>query len=145
MRVLGIDFGDRRIGLAVSDRLMVSAQGIGVYEVKNVRQDRKFFRELITKYEIEEVVIGLPLRMDGSEGTRAEKTKEFGRWLEQVLKLPVTFWDERLTTQQASRILREQKAKRRSKKSLKDQISAVIILSSYLEHKRMKAHGSQNH
>ncbi len=144
MRVLGIDFGDRRIGLAVSDRLLVSAQGIGTYQVKNVREDRKFFRELITKYEIDEVVIGLPLRMDGSEGSRAEKTKEFGRWLEKILKLPVTFWDERLTTQQASRILRQHKAKR-NKKSLKDQISAVIILSSYLEHKRTKTHASQNH
>jgi putative Holliday junction resolvase len=144
MRILGIDFGDRRIGLAVSDRLLVSAQGIGTYQVKNVREDRRFFRDLITKYEIEEVVIGLPLRMDGSEGSRAEKTKEFGRWLEKILKLPVTFWDERLTTQQASRILRQHKAKR-NKKSLKDQISAVIILSSYLEHKRTKTHASQNH
>ncbi len=144
MRILGIDFGDRRIGLAVSDRLLVSAQGIGTYQVKNVREDRRFFRELITKYEIVEVVIGLPLRMDGSAGTRAVKTKEFGRWLEKILKLPVTFWDERLTTQQASRILRQHKAKR-NKKSLKDQISAVIILSSYLEHKRIKTHASQNH
>jgi putative Holliday junction resolvase len=145
MRVLGLDFGDRRIGLAVSDRLLVSAQGIGTYTVKNVREDRRFFRELISKYEIEEVVIGLPLRMDGCEGSRAEKTKEFGRWMEKILERPVKFWDERLTTQQASRILREGKTKRRSKKSLKDQVSAVIILSSYLEHKRTKSHASQNH
>lgn len=145
MRVLGIDFGDKRIGLAVSDKLNVTAQGISTYEVRNVKTNRKFFQELVSKYEIEEIVIGLPLRMDGSEGTQAEKTKEFARWLEKNLKLPVSFWDERLTTQQASKIIRQQKVKRKTKKSLTDQISAVIILSSYLEHKRAKTHASQNH
>lgn len=145
MRILGLDFGDKRIGLAVSDRLLISAQGLDTYQVKNVREDLRFFRELVSEYEIEEIVIGLPLRMDGSEGTRAEKTKQFARWLEKNLKLPVFFWDERLTTQQASRILRQQKTKRRSKKNLEDQISAVIILSSYLEHKRTKNHASQDH
>lgn len=145
MRVLGLDFGDKRIGLAVSDRLLISAQGLGTYQVRNTREDLRFFRKLVSEYEIEEIVIGLPLRMDGSEGTRAEKTKEFARWLEKSLKLPVFFWDERLTTQQASKILRQQKVKRRSKKSLKDQVSAVIILSGYLEHKRTKNHASQDH
>jgi len=145
MRILGLDFGDTRIGLAVSDQLLISAQGLGTYQVKNIREDLKFFRELVSEYEIEEIVIGLPLRMDGSEGTRAEKTKEFARWLEKNLKLPVSFWDERLTTQQASRIIRQRREKRRRKKGLKDQISAVIILSSYLEQKRTKSHASQNH
>ncbi len=145
MRVLGIDFGDKRIGLAVSDKLNLTAQGIGSYQVRNAKADRKFFKELVSKYEIEEIVIGLPLRMDGSEGTRAERTREFARWLEKHLKLPVCFWDERLTTQQASKILRKQKVKRQTKKSLTDQISAVIILSSYLEHKRAKNHAFQDH
>lgn len=142
MRILGIDFGDRRIGLAVSDKLHITAQGIGHYLVKNKREDKKFFRELLSKYDIEEIVIGFPLRMDGTEGTRAEKTKEFACWLEKVLKIPFTFWDERLTTQEASRILSQQKIKEKTKKGLKDQISAVIILASYLEYKRSKSHAS---
>jgi len=145
MRVLGIDFGDKRIGLAVSDKLQLTAQGLGQYQVKNKKEDRIFFQDLVSKYDIEEIVIGFPLRMDGTEGTRAEKTKEFARWLEKILNLPITFWDERLTTQQASRILNQQKIKKKSRKDLKDQISAVIILASYMEHKRSKSHASQNH
>jgi putative Holliday junction resolvase len=145
MRVLGIDFGDKRIGLAVSDKLGFTAQGIGRYQVKNKKDDKKFFQELASKYDIQEVVIGLPLRMDGTEGARAEKTKEFASWLERILNLPITLWDERLTTQQASRILNQQKIKKKTKKDLKDQISAVIILASYLENERSKSHASQNH
>lgn len=145
MRVLGIDFGDRNIGLAVSDKLGLTAQGIGRYRVKNKKDDKKFFKELVSKYEIIEIVIGFPLRMNGSEGTRAEKTKEFAGWLEKTLGLPIIFWDERLTTQQALKILYQQKAKIKTKKRLKDQISAMIILSSYLEHKRAKAHDPPNH
>lgn len=145
MRVLGIDFGDKNIGLAVSDKLRLTAQGIGRYQVKNKKEDKKFFKELVSNYDIDEIVIGLPLRMDGTKGTRVEKTNEFARWLENILKLPVTFWDERLTTKQALKILHQQKVKRKTKKILKDQISAVIILSSYLEHKRTKIHATQNH
>lgn len=145
MRILGIDFGERRIGLAVSDKLCLTAQGIGHHLVKNKREDKKFFRELALKYDIEEIVIGFPLRMNGTEGTRAEKTKEFARWLEKSLKIPITFWDERLTTQEASRILRQQKIKEKTKKGLRDQISAIIILASYLEHKRSKSHASPRH
>jgi putative Holliday junction resolvase len=142
MRLLGIDFGDKRIGLAVSDKLQFTAQGLGQYQVKNKKKDKIFFQDLASKYDIEEVIIGFPLRMDGTEGTRADKTKEFGRWLEKILNLPITFWDERLTTQQASRILNQQKIKKKSRKDLKDQISAVIILASYMEHKRSKSNAS---
>ncbi len=145
MRVLGIDFGDRSIGLAVSDRLGLTAQGIGRYKVKNRKEDKKFFKELITKYDICKIVIGLPLRMDGSQGTRAEKTKEFAGWLEKTLTVPIVFWDERLTTQEALKVLHQQKAKIKTKKRLKDQISATIILSAYLEYKRAKTHDPPHH
>lgn len=145
MRILGIDFGDKNIGLAVSDKLRLTAQGIGRYQVKNKKEDKNFFKELASNYDIDEIVIGLPLRMDGTPGTRVEKTKEFARWLENILKLPIIFWDERLTTKQALKILHQQKVKRKTKKILKDQISAVIILSSYLEYKRTKSHANQNH
>lgn len=141
MRILGIDFGDKRIGLAVSDTLCLIAQSIGHYKVKNQEEDKKYFKELASKYEISEIVIGFPLRMDGTQGLRVEKTKEFAEWLQKALNLPIIFWDERLTTQQALRILSQQKMNHKRKKNLKDQISAAIILSSYLESKRKKPHG----
>jgi putative Holliday junction resolvase len=145
MRILGIDFGDRNIGLAVSDALLLTAQAIGRYRIQNKEEDKKYFLELVSKYEISEIVIGLPLRMDGSPGTRVEKTKKFARWLERTLNLPIVFWDERLTTQQALKILSQQKIHFRKKKSLKDQISASLILSSYLDSKRTKHHDTQGH
>lgn len=145
MRILGIDFGDRSIGLAVSDTLFVTAQTIGRYRRQSQEKDKKYFQELVSQYEVGEIVIGLPLRMDGSPGTRVEKTKKFARWLENTLHLPIVFWDERLTTQQALKILRGQKVDFRKKKSLKDQISASIILSSYLENKKAKHHDTQGH
>lgn len=142
MRVLGIDFGDRSIGLALSDKLLITAQGFGRYRLKNKEDDKKYFKELVLKYEIGEIVIGLPLRMNGSSGTRVEKTKEFARWLEKTLQIPIIFWDERLTTKQALKILGEQKIKNKRRKILKDQISASVILSSYLESKRAKNHAA---
>jgi putative Holliday junction resolvase len=145
MRILGIDFGDRNIGLAVSDALLLTAQAIVRYRIQNKEEDKKYFLELVSKYEISEIVIGLPLRMDGSPGTRVEKTKKFARWLERTLNLPIVFWDERLTTQQALKILSQQKIHFRKKKSLKDQISASLILSSYLDSKRTKHHDTQGH
>ena len=136
MRVLGIDLGDRNIGLAISDKLLITAQALDRYQVKSKDEDKKYFKELVEKYEIVKIVVGLPLRMDGSIGTQAEKTKIFARWLEKTLRLPVVFWDERLTTVQALNILSQQKIKIKRKKILKDQISATLILSSYLESKR---------
>lgn len=136
MRVLGIDLGDRNIGIAVSDKLLITAQVLDRYRVKSKDEDKKYFKELVEKYEIVKIVVGLPLRMDGSIGPQAEKAKIFAHWLEKTLRLPVVFWDERLTTVQALKILSQQKIKIKRKKILKDQISATLILSSYLESKR---------
>ena len=142
MRVLGIDYGDSHIGLAVSDKLLLTAQALGSYRSKSKEEDKKYFKELVSKYEIGEIVLGFPLRMDGSPGTRVEKTKEFAGWLKKILKIPIIFWDERLTTKQALRILGQQKIKAKRKKILEDQIAASVILSSYLESKRSKNHAS---
>ncbi|HDZ25176.1 hypothetical protein LCGC14_0490280 [marine sediment metagenome] len=142
MRILGIDFGDSHIGLAVSDKLLITAQALGTYRSKSKEEDKNYFKELVAKYEIGEIVLGLPLRMDGSPGTRVEKTKEFADWLEKILKIPIIFWDERLTTKQALRILSQQKIKAKRRKSLEDQIAASLILSSYLESKRIKNHAT---
>jgi len=145
MRILGVDFGDRNIGLAVSDKLLITAQALGSYRVKNEEEDKKYFKDLVSKYEIEKIVIGLPLRMDGTPGTRVQKTQKFASWLENVLKLPIVFWDERLTTKQALDILNQQKISGKKKKKLKDQISATIILSVYLESKRKKSNAHKHH
>ena len=142
MRILGIDFGDSHIGLAVSDKLLITAQALGTYRSKSKEEDKNYFKELVAKYEIGEIVLGLPLRMDGSPGTRVKKTKEFADWLEKILKIPIIFWDERLTTKQALRILSQQKIKAKRRKSLEDQIAASLILSSYLESKRIKNHAT---
>ncbi|UCE43088.1 MAG: Holliday junction resolvase RuvX [Candidatus Aminicenantes bacterium] len=136
MRILGIDYGDRKIGLAISDQLGITAQPLISYRRKTEKEDAAYFKRVVSEYEIKEVIVGLPLRMDGSSGTRAEKTQEFARWLEQILGLPVNFWDERLTTKQASKILSQQKISPKAKKNIEDQVSAVIILSTYLESKR---------
>jgi putative Holliday junction resolvase len=145
MRILGIDYGDRSIGLALSDKLHITAQAIGRYEVQNRKKDAQYFKDLVRQYQVTKVVIGLPLQMDGNEGSRAEKTREFARWLEKVLGLPVVFWDERLTTKQALHVLHEQKIDGRKKKKLKDQVAATLILSNYLESERETSHVSENH
>ena len=144
MRILGIDFGDRKIGLALSDRLGITAQPLISYRRKTEKEDGVYFKRLVSEKEITEIVIGLPLRMDGSVGTMAEKTQEFARWLEKNVKIPVQFWDERLTTKQANKILSQQKLDGKAKKGIEDQISAVIILSAYLESKRAKSDADQN-
>lgn len=133
MRILGIDYGDSNLGLAVSDPLLITAQGIGRYRSQNRRADLGHFRKLVAEYGIARIVVGLPLRMDGTSGTRAEKTREFAAWLEKNLEIPVVLWDERLTTRQTRGIMAGKKIKHDRKKILKDQIAASIILSSYLE------------
>ncbi len=145
MRILGVDFGDRNIGLALSDVLGLTAQPLSTYRLTNRDDaDRRFFRDLVAKQAIKEIVVGFPLRMDGTSGTRAEKTRIFARWLEKTVGLAVVFWDERLTTHQALRVVHEQKVRVKAKKSVINQISAVIILQSYLDSKRSDAHIHQD-
>jgi putative holliday junction resolvase len=137
MRVLGIDYGDRHIGLALSDPLLVTAQPFGTYRLTGREMDdRKFFQDLVVREEVGEIVIGDPLRMDGSSGTRAERTRQFAAWLEKAVSKPIVFVDERLTTREALRFLQDSNLRGRAKKEREDQVAAVIILSTYLERKR---------
>jgi len=137
MRVLGIDYGDRHIGLALTDALKLTAQPFGTYDLKaSESENRKYFQDLVVRYDVDEIVIGFPLRMDGTQGTRTQITKEFAGWLEKAVHKPIIFWDERLTTQQALHYLDNRKVRGKKKKKCEDQISAVIILSTYLERKR---------
>lgn len=146
MRVLGIDYGDRRIGLALSDALQVTAQPFGSYRLTGREaDDRRFFVELVAREDVGEIVVGEPLRLDGSSGTRAEKTRRFAAWLEKTVGRPVAFMDERLTTQEALHLLRDWNLRGRQNKDREDQIAAVIILSTYLERKRQDPHVPQGH
>jgi len=146
MRVLGIDYGDRHIGLALSDVLLVTAQPFGTYRLTGrEKDDRKFFQELVARQDVQEIVIGDPLRMDGSSGTRVEKTRQFAAWLGKAVGKPIVFIDERLTTQEALRLLQDRNLRGREKKEREDQIAAVIILSTYLESKRNDRDGPQGH
>jgi putative Holliday junction resolvase len=137
MRVLGVDYGDRHIGLALSDPLLITAQPLGSYRLTGREDDdRAYFRELVEKHEVSEIVLGNPLRMDGSSGTRAEKTRQFAAWLEAATGRPVVLIDERLTTQQALKAMGDEPPRGKKKKDWEDRIAAVIILSTYLERKR---------
>ncbi len=137
MRILGIDYGDRHLGLALSDVLQITAQPLGTHRMSDEEpENRRFFRDLVAKHDIGEIVVGDPLRLDGSLGTRAQKTREFAAWLERAVGRPVFFLDERLTTREALAILNEGGVRGRKRKEKEDQISAVIILSTYLERKQ---------
>ncbi len=138
MRILGVDFGDRNIGLALSDPLLLTAQPLGQYKLADEAENREFFNRIVRRHEVGEIILGFPLRMDGTSGTRAQTTKDFAAWLEAAVGLPVILWDERLTTRQAIGIMQEQKVKDRARKGLEHQISATLILQSYLDQRRLK-------
>jgi len=140
MRVLGIDFGDRNIGLALSDALRLTAQPLGTYRLTgHDEKDAAYFKELVRKHQVTEVVFGLPLRLDGTAGRRVEKTRGFAAWLKAAVGVPVSFWDERLTTHQALMVAHEQKVGLKAKRSVINQISAAIILQGYLDSRRSDA------
>ena len=145
MRILGIDYGDRNVGLALSDSLGLTAQPLETYRLLDKEaEDAAYFRNLVTRYDIGEVVLGNPLRMDGTSGTRAEKTRAFADWLKKAAGIPIVFWDERLTTRQALGVVHEQKVRQSVRKSVLNQVSAAIILQSYLDSKRDDAHSRQD-
>lgn len=133
MRALGLDLGTKTIGLAVTDELGITAQGLQTLERRGLRKDLEALAQTVADYAIDRFVIGLPLNMDGSEGPRAEATRKFGDALENTTKLPVIYWDERLTTVAAHRMLLEADVSRRKRREVVDQIAAVLILQGWME------------
>lgn len=134
MRILGLDLGDKRIGVALSDPMGWTAQGLEViHSTGGAKSDIKKIKEIAQKYEVEKVVVGLPLNMDGSPGPRAEKARAFAGRLAGVLGLPVETWDERLTTAEAERLLIEADMKRSKRRQVIDKMAAVLILQNYLD------------
>ena len=133
MRILGLDFGSKTVGVAVSDGLLLTAQGVETIERKDENKLRKTcarIEELIAEYEITEIVLGLP---KNTEGERVEKTKAFGEMLERRTGLPVHYWDERLTTVAAEQILMESGVRRENRKAVIDKVAAGLILQGYLD------------
>lgn len=136
MRILGLDFGSKTVGVAVSDGLLLTAQGVETIERKDENKLRKTcarIEELIAEYEITEIVLGLPKNMNNTEGERVEKTKAFGEMLERRTGLPVHYWDERLTTVAAEQILIESGVRHENRKAVIDKVAAGLILQGYLD------------
>ena len=137
MRIMGLDFGSRTTGVAVSDPLGITAQGVETIVRKDenkLRQTCARIEELIKEYEIEEIVLGsTPKNMNNTAGERAEKTEAFKAMLERRTGKPVILWDERLTTIAAERVLMESGVRRENRKAVVDKIAAVLILQGYLD------------
>ena len=142
MRIMGLDFGSKTVGVAISDELGLTAQGKEIVRREReskLRQTCSRIEELIVEYGVERIVMGLPKNMDGSEGERVEKTKEFKEMLERRTGLDAILWDERLTTVAADRYMSEAGIRGAKRKELVDEIAAVFILQGYLDSLANKA------
>ena len=132
-RILGIDVGDKRIGVAVTDPLQITAQGVMTLKRKTRDDDLEAFRDLITKYEIKKVVAGLPLNMDGSESAQTRKTVNFCQFIKKRLDVEIIYIDERLTSSWSEKVLIEGNVSRENRKDYIDMLAAQIILQSYMD------------
>ena len=138
MRIMGLDYGSKTIGVAVSDPLGLTAQGVEIIRREEENKLRKSLRrveELVKKYEVEKIVLGFPKNMNNTIGERAEKSLQLKETLERRLGLPVVMWDERLTTVEANRTLMEPGVRRENRGKYVDMIAAVFILQGYLDAK----------
>lgn len=141
MRIMGLDFGSKTVGVAISDKLLVTAQGIEIIRRKDenkLRQTLARIEELIVEYEVTEIVLGMPKNMNATEGIRVELTQEFKDKLERRTGLPVHMWDERLTTVAADKIMMEAGVRRENRKNYVDMIAAVLILQGFLDRRSME-------
>ncbi len=136
MRIMGLDFGSKTVGVAVSDELYLTAQGVEIIRREKpgkLRQTLARIEELIEEYNVESIVLGFPKNMNGTEGERCEKTLAFKEMLEKRTKLCVELWDERLTTVMADKTMMEVGIRRENRKKYVDEIAAVFILQGYLD------------
>ena len=143
MRVMGLDFGSKTVGVAVCDSLLLTAQGVEIIRrtsENKLRQTVARIEALIQEYEVGTIVLGFPKHMNNTIGDRAEKSLAFKEMLERRTGLPVVMWDERLTTVEANRTLIEGNVRREHRKQYVDKLAAVYILQGYLDCEGMK-HG----
>ena len=150
MRIMGLDYGSKTVGVAVSDALGLTAQGIEIVRRKSenkLRQTLARIEEIAKEYGVEKIVLGFPKHMNNDIGERAEKSLEFKEMLERRTGLPVIMWDERLTTVEANRTLMEASVRRENRKQYVDQLAAVFILQGYLDaaaHKKEQQEESES-
>ena len=138
MRIMGLDFGSKTVGVALSDPLLITAQGLEIIrrkEENKLRRTLARIEELIEEYEVSEIVLGLPKNMNDTIGDRAELSLEFQDKLKRRTGLPVTMWDERLTTVAADKTMMEAGIRREHRKDYVDKIAAVLILQGYLDYR----------
>ncbi len=131
--ILGIDFGSKRIGLAVTDGLGITAQGLETLQRTDIDSDIAYIDDLVRKRRVDEIVVGRPLKLDGSSGTAADEAGEFADLLRDKLGIPVCLWDERLSTAQADKMMIGANVSRRKRKGARDRIAAQLILQSYMD------------
>ena len=134
-RLMGLDVGARRIGIAVSDLLGITAQGLETLQRRNKRYDFQHLRRVIRDYNVASIVVGLPLRLSGVDSAQTVKVQEFAEELREKFELPVHLWDERLTSVQANRLLREAELSIEKRAAAVDRMAAVLILQSYMDAK----------
>lgn len=134
MRIMGIDLGDKNIGIAVSDELGWTAQGIDTIKRQgSIKNDLDIIKEIVQKYEVRKIVVGLPRNMDGSTGPQGQKALDFAKKIRNDLDLPVETWDERLSTVAAERMLISADVSRAKRRKVIDKIAASVILQGYLD------------
>ena len=137
MRIMGLDFGSKTVGVAISDPLFLTAQGIEIVRRKSqgkLRQTLARIEELKEEYEVGKIVLGFPKNMNNTEGERCEKTLEFKEMLEKRTGLEVVLWDERLTTVEADRTMMQVGIRRENRKEYVDELAAIFILQGYLDY-----------
>lgn len=132
-RVLALDVGSKRIGVAVTDPLGITAQGLDTIQRQNKRRDMEALGQLLAKYEVREIVVGLPLRLSGAEGTQSEKMRRFAENLKAHFGVTVHLWDERWTSTEANRLLRETDLSIKKRGQAVDRMAAILILQSWME------------
>lgn len=141
MRIMGLDFGSKTVGVAVTDPLMLTAQGLEIIrreQENKLRRTLARIEELVKEYEVSEIVLGYPKNMNNTIGERCQKTESFKEQLERRTGLPVVLWDERLTTVSADSIMSEVGIAKDKRKTYVDQIAATLILQGYLDYKTRK-------
>jgi putative holliday junction resolvase len=133
MRVMALDVGDKKIGVAISDELLLTAQGRPTLRRKNLKSDLEILRRLAMENDVQRIVIGQPLHMDGTPSTQSDRVARFSEELHKVLGLPIVFWDERLTSFEAEQHLEQMGMKWRQRREHVDKVAAMIILQNYLD------------
>jgi putative Holliday junction resolvase len=132
-RILGLDVGSKTIGVAISDPLGITAQGLETIRRQNKRLDFEKLEHVVRQYQVAEIVVGYPLRLSGAEGVQAEKMQRFAEELRKKFSLPVHLWDERLSSAQADRVLRETEMSIKRRGEVVDRLAAVLILQGWMD------------